>query len=256
MLKAKTINIAFNILILIAVLFCFFWGWSYWMPVGIVLVWLIITVLGSFNIGMNYHLDSMNRNPKITKNWVAITFDDGPNPTFTPKVLELLKKHQAKATFFCVGKNIETSPEIAKAIMEEGHTIGNHTYSHSPAFGFFSTKKVVVELQRTNGIIADLVKKTPQLYRPIYGVTNPAIKRAIKQLNLKSIGWSVRSLDTVLNEKQVYKRLLKTKKGDLILFHDKSDITVHTLERFLQFLSEQNLKSVTVDELLNIKAYE
>jgi len=170
--------------------------------------------------------------------------------------LELLKKHQAKATFFCIGRNLETYPELTKTILEQGHTIGNHTYSHSPAFGFFSTKKVVVELQRTNGLITQLVKKSPLLYRPIYGVTNPAIKRAVKQLNLKSIGWNVRSLDTVLNENQAYNRLLKIKKGDLILLHDTSQKTVNILERLLRSLSEQNLSSVTVDELLNIEAYE
>ncbi|MCB0433559.1 MAG: polysaccharide deacetylase family protein, partial [Mangrovimonas sp.] len=113
-----------------------------------------------------------------------------------------------------------------------------------------------VELQRTNGIITQLVKKSPLLYRPIYGVTNPAIKRAVKQLNLKSIGWNVRSLDTVLNENQAYNRLLKIKKGDLILLHDTSQKTVNILERLLRSLSEQNLSSVTVDELLNIEAYE
>ena len=256
MLKAKTINIIFNSLIVVSILLCFLLKWSFWIPVSLAFIWLCITIIGSFNIQLNYHLDSLCRQPSISTNQVALTFDDGPHPDFTPKVLELLKKHQAKATFFCVGRNLETYPELAKTTLEQGHTIGNHTYSHSPAFGFFSTKKVVIELQRTNGLITQLVKKSPLLYRPIYGVTNPAIKRAVKQLNLKSIGWNVRSLDTVLNENQAYNRLLKIKKGDLILLHDTSQKTVNILERLLQSLSEQNLSSVTVDELLNIEAYE
>ncbi|MCB0433560.1 MAG: polysaccharide deacetylase family protein, partial [Mangrovimonas sp.] len=75
-------------------------------------IWLCITIIGSFNIQLNYHLDSLCRQPSISTNQVALTFDDGPHPDFTPKVLELLKKHQAKATFFCIGRNLETYPEL------------------------------------------------------------------------------------------------------------------------------------------------
>lgn len=256
MLKAKSVNIIFNSLIVISILFCFLLEWSFWIPFAFALLWLIITIIGSFNIGLNYHLNSFNSNPNISHNQVAITFDDGPHPKFTPKVLELLKKHNAKATFFCVGKNLELYPELAKAILEQGHSIGNHTYSHSPAFGFFSTKKVVTELQRTDTIITNLINRRALLYRPVYGVTNPSIKRAVKRLGVQSIGWSVRSLDTVLSEEKVFKRLLKTKMGDIILLHDTSEKTVNILERLLQFISEQNLNSVTVNELLDIKAYE
>lgn len=256
MLKAKTVNIIFNSLILASILLFFILEWSYWITFVIAFIWLIITIVGSFNIGLNYHLNSFNSSPNISQDNVAITFDDGPHPIFTPKVLELLKKYNVKATFFCIGKNLELYPDIAQDILEQGHSIGNHTYGHSPAFGFFSTKKVVIELQRTNTIINDLVKKNPLLYRPAYGVTNPSIKNAVKRLGIQSIGWSVRSLDTVLSEEKAFKRLLKTKKGDIILLHDTSEKTVNILERLLQFLSEQNLNSVTVNELLNIKAYE
>jgi len=256
MLKAKTVNIIFNSLIVVSILFCFLLEWSFWIPFALAFLWLILTIVGSFNIGFNYHLNSFNRNQNIFQNQVAITFDDGPHPKFTLQVLEVLKKYNAKATFFCVGKNLELYPDIAKTILEQSHSIGNHTYSHSPAFGFFSTGKVMAELQRTNSIIADIVKMNPLLYRPVYGVTNPSIKRAVKRIGIQSIGWSVRSLDTVLSEEETFKRLLKTRKGDIILLHDTSEKTVNILERLLQFLSEQNLNSVTVNELLNIKAYE
>lgn len=256
MLKAKNVNIIFSSLLIISILLVVLMDLNFWATTILIGLWLIITTIGSFNIGLNYHLNSLNNNPNTRKNQVAITFDDSPNANITPKILALLEKHNAKATFFCVGKHLETHVEIAQNIVNHGHTIGNHTYSHSPFFGFFNTQKVVIELQRTNGIISDCIQKTPILYRPVYGVTNPSIKKAVKQLNMISVGWNVRSLDTVLSIDHVMKRIQKTKQGDIILLHDHSEKNLIVLEQFLQFLSEQNLTSVTVDELLNIKAYE
>ncbi|MCB0470613.1 MAG: polysaccharide deacetylase family protein, partial [Flavobacteriaceae bacterium] len=92
MLKAKTINIIFNSLIVVSILLCFLLKWSFWIPVSLAFIWLCITIIGSFNIQLNYHLDSLCRQPSISTNQVALTFDDGPHPDFTPKVLELLKK--------------------------------------------------------------------------------------------------------------------------------------------------------------------
>lgn len=95
-------------------------------------VWIIITSIGSFNISWNYHLKALNTNKNHKEKQVAITFDDGPNLKITPQVLQLLETFNAKATFFCIGKQIEQHPEILKEIFNQGHTIGNHTYSHSP----------------------------------------------------------------------------------------------------------------------------
>ena len=256
MLKAKSVNIIFSSLLIISILSSVLMDLSLWITALIILLWLIVTAVGSFNIELNYHLKSLNSNPNSSKNQVAITFDDSPNPTITPKILNLLEKYQAKATFFCVGKHMEIHREITQEIISKGHTIGNHTYSHSPFFGFFNTHKVVTELQKTNTIIFDCIQKKPLLYRPVYGVTNPSIKKAVKRLNLISIGWNVRSLDTVFSINQVMKRIKKTQKGDIILLHDHSEKNLVILEQFLQFLSQQNLTSVTVDELLNVKAYE
>jgi len=220
-------------------------------------LWLLITALGSFNIDWNYHLKSFNANNDITENRVAITFDDGPNPLYTLQVLELLKKYNAKGTFFCIGKNVENHSDIFNAIIEQGHTVGNHTYSHAKNFGFFSTKKVISELNKTNAIVKNTCGLEMKLYRPAYGVTNPQIKRAIKKLGMYSIGWSNRSFDTAnLPTEYMFSRIRRrVKKGDVILFHDSSEKTLVVLERLLLFLREQNIESITVDALFNIEAY-
>ena len=125
------------------------------------------------------------------------------------------------------------------------------------SFGFFNTKKVIDELEKTNQLVQKVSGLTLKLYRPAFGITNPNIKRAINHLQLIAIGWNKRSLDTThLNENQIFKRITKNlKHGDVILLHDTSDKSLRVLERLLLFLEERNLQSVTVNELFKIKAY-
>ncbi|RKN82403.1 polysaccharide deacetylase family protein [Ulvibacterium marinum] len=226
----------------------------YWILISI---FLILTVLGSFLIQWNFHLKSHCSNPDIDQSHIALTFDDGPHHEYTFQVLQLLKQFNAKATFFCIGKHMEQHSDLIKQIIDEGHTIGNHTYSHSRRFGFFGTRKVISELQKTNNIFAKITGKQIQMYRPAFGVTNPSIKKAVQATELQSIGWSIRSLDTtLLSEDAILHRTTpKLAKGDIVLFHDTSPKTIIVLEQLLLILQEKNLQSVTVDQLLNIKAY-
>lgn len=224
----------------------------------LMLVWLMFTIIGSFKIGWNYHFKSLNFNANTTENQISITFDDGPTPEFTLPTLDLLEKYNAKATFFCIGKHITAHPEILNRIVKSGHTIGNHTFSHSNFFGFFNTKDVVRELERTNLLVKDQIGLNMKLFRPAFGVTNPSIKRALFATGLYSVGWNKRSLDTTkLSDKAIFNRITKNlKKGDVILLHDTSLKSIRVLEQLLVFLKSKNIKSVPVDILFNIDAYE
>lgn len=228
--------------------------WSYFL---LAFIWLITTMAGSGLIQWDYHFTSLHANKDIKSNQVAITFDDGPNPEFTPQVLKLLKQYNAKATFFCIGQHIETYPELVKESIKQGHAIGNHTYSHPNSFGFLKTEEVISELQKTNAIAKEVTGLTMRLYRPAFGVTNPRIKKALKVIDLQSIGWNVRSLDTTSRSPdKVLKRITKKlSKGDVILLHDTSLKTILVLEQLLLFLQQQNIESVTIDSLFKIKAY-
>ncbi len=257
MLKRKRVNTAaIALLFLLGALF-FLGHMPWWGILLLLFVWFAITVLGSFFIQWNYHLNSSHSNKNLNNNWVSITFDDGPNSEFTPRVLDLLAKYNAKATFFCIGQQVEKHPDILKKIIAQGHTIGNHTYSHANTFGFFPLDKVMNEITRTKKAVHASTEKEMMLYRPAFGVTNPQIEKAIKKLNLHSIGWNVRSLDTTSrSEKTILKRITrKVSKGDIILLHDTSEKTIVVLEQLLLFLREKNLSSVTVDRLLEIEAY-
>jgi peptidoglycan/xylan/chitin deacetylase (PgdA/CDA1 family) len=188
---------------------------------------------------------------------IALTFDDGPNAEFTPKVLNLLRKHNAKATFFCIGKHIESNPEILKRILTEGHVVGNHSYGHTNNNGFLSTKNLIVDMTKTIQLVKKLTHLELKLFRPPFGVTNPNIAKAVSTLNLQSIGWSIRSLDTIAKEpNKVFQKIREQiTNGDVILLHDTNELTLEVLVQLLPFLEEKNIRTVTVDTLFNIKAY-
>ncbi len=257
MLKFKTVNFVVLLTFLLLVGIDIFDGVPWWTYLLLAILWLVITTIGSFHIRWNYHLMSLNSNPTTKKNQVALTFDDGPNPEFTPQVLALLKKYKAKATFFCIGKNIEENPQLFQKILTHGHTVGNHTYSHSNGFGFFPTEKVVEELRLTNMLSKKISGLEMKLYRPAFGVTNPNIAKALQVTGLKSIGWSIRSLDTTKSsEETILKRIThRVSKGDIVLLHDSSTKSLKVLERLLLFLQANELESVAVDQLLEIEAY-
>jgi len=223
----------------------------------VVLIWLILTIIGSFHIRWNYFLKANHRNDQIKENVIALTFDDGPNEIFTPKVLALLNKYQVKATFFCIGENVKNNQELLKKIVREGHLLGNHSYDHKNSFSFFSTDKVIENLEETNRIIEETVNLEVLFFRPPFGVTNPNIARAVKRLKLQTFGWSIRSLDTIAKdpEKVYHKIIKKLKKGDVVLLHDTSELSIQVLEKVLQYLDQKEIKSITLDKLFNLKAY-
>lgn len=192
-----------------------------------------------------------------TRNHIALTFDDGPKPN-TLIILDLLKKHHAKATFFCIGKNIEAHPEILERIFNEGHIIGNHSYSHSHVFDFYRKNRVIAELERTDTLIEKITGKKVDFFRPPYGVTNPSIRRALEVTKHKTIGWNIRSMDGIIkNEKLIFNRIKKRiSPGAVVLLHDTRPKTAAVLEQLLQTLAEKNYKVVSTAELLNLKAYE
>ncbi|HLV37848.1 polysaccharide deacetylase family protein [Xanthomarina sp.] len=257
MLNFKTVNNLILLVLTSLIVAYFLIDMSFWWFALLGLLWFLLTAFGSGLIGWNYHIHALNNNPNIPENQVALTFDDGPNANYTPQVLDLLKRHQAKATFFCVGLQIENHPEIFNSIIKEGHTVGNHTYSHNNMFGFFSTKQVIEELEQTNKLVLEKTGLKLNLYRPAFGVTNPRIKKALKATKLHAIGWNKRSLDTTgLSKETILKRASKDlKKGDVILLHDSSEKTLWVLEQLLLILQKQNLQAVTVDSLFNIEPY-
>ncbi|QQU03428.1 polysaccharide deacetylase family protein [Myroides odoratus] len=205
-----------------------------------------------FDIRLGFFIPVVFKSPNPQPKTIALTFDDGPT-LHTLEVLDLLQQYQAKATFFCIGKQIEQHPAIAQRILAEGHTIGNHSYSHPNTMGFLSTAKVKEEIEKCDAVMQEFLHIQTPFYRPPFGITNPHIAKALRQTKHRVIGWSNRSLDTVIeDEKAIYNRIYKRiDKQTIVLLHDTSERSVKALARLLQQLQQEKYKIVNLVEFLN-----
>ena len=129
-----------------------------------ILLLVIMITIGSNYISLNFFYPAFTRGSTNQKR-IAITFDDGPCPTNTPKVLDLLKKYDAKGSFFCIGSQLDAHADVAHKIRSEGHAIGNHSYSHSSFFSFLGRRKVKEEIKKTDALIAEITGKPCQIFR-------------------------------------------------------------------------------------------
>lgn len=184
---------------------------------------------------------------------VALTFDDGPDEETTTELLNILEKHQIKATFFCIGCKIENNELILKKISENGHLIGNHSWSHAFFFDFFLPGKMIREINKTDTIIENITGIPVKLFRPPYGVTNPFLSKALERTRHTVVGWSLRTFDTTKNRQRVLKRIeTRIKNGDIILFHDANPKTLNFLDDAIQLIKHRGMEIVGLDELLKI----
>ncbi len=189
---------------------------------------------------------------------IALTFDDGPNREYTPQVLSTLAQYNAPATFFVIGKNIPGNERLLQQIDAAGHSIGNHSYTHSFWVDFKSTQGFKDELNQTEESVFNVIGKRMKLFRPPYGVTTPNLAKASNALDYSIIGWSIRSFDTTADSAETITRRVQAqiKPGAIILFHDTSDKTIQVLKQTLKFAQENGYKIVGVERLLKIKVYE
>jgi peptidoglycan/xylan/chitin deacetylase (PgdA/CDA1 family) len=190
----------------------------------IILLILILPIVAAFKIGWGVYVRSkckLDTKERI----VAITFDDGPDDRNLPKLLDVLDKKGVKSTFFFIGEAIAKKPDKLIQTLDEGHNVGIHTYSHSPFFPFYSLNKIVYEIQETRMLIKSISKIETSLFRPPFGVTNPNIAYVIHRLKLTSVGWNIRSFDTISRSKEkIVRRIMRRlKPGSIILLHSNLD---------------------------------
>jgi len=226
-----------------------------WLIVGVILLFFLFIALGTSFIQLNYFVKSIN---KGKNKGIALTFDDGPDKEITSQILAILEKENIKATFFVIGNKIKENIELLKKINNEGHTIGNHSYSHNNQITICSTKKLKEDLIKCNQLIEQVIGKKPLFFRPPFGITTPRYRRVLSQLNMHSIGWSIRSFDTQSKNKEVlYKKITRQiSDGSIILFHDTQKITIEVLPSIIEFCKVNGINIVPLQELINHQPYE
>lgn len=212
--------------------------------------------LGSAKVCSGFYTDVICKG-ESSQNAISLTFDDGPSKGNTEKILDVLKKHNVKASFFCIGNKVQNDPDLINKINNEGHIIGNHSFSHDIWFDLYSKKRMKEEIFKTNNLISEIIGKQMKYFRPPYGVTTPVLAKAMKETGMLPLGWSVRTFDTTAKGRgeKIMKRLQKVKSGDIILFHDHVDCLPDILDKFITQMKSDAINIIPLNELIKTKAY-
>lgn len=201
--------------------------------------------------------------PKETRGHIALTFDDGPHPIYTPALLDVLRERDARATFFLLGKQVEEHPEIVARMHEEGHLIGNHSFSHRhlPDLNYDC---ILEDIESTNMLIEEITGASPNLFRPPYGEKDDIVIEIARQLEMSIILWSVHPQDWVHHEidiplefeeiaTMVFDHLMNySKDGSIVLLHDSWMTTIEATVRAMDALIDKGYTFVTVKELFEL----
>jgi peptidoglycan/xylan/chitin deacetylase (PgdA/CDA1 family) len=243
-------------LLAISVWYHLSFGLSFLTYLFLFIAYSLFLFYGSYFVSSNFFL-KVTCSVKTTDKVIAISFDDGPALAYTPQILKLLNEQQVKAAFFCIGNRIADNEALLLQVYNEGHMIGNHSYSHHFWFDLFSSKKMSEDLKQMEIVMQKVTGLKPRLFRPPYGVTNPNLKKAIEENNYIPVGWNVRSMDTVITDetKLLNKVLNAIKPGAIVLFHDTSKTTLGILPAFIKHVNNKGYRIVRLDELLKINAY-
>lgn len=188
---------------------------------------------------------------------VYLTFDDGPDPRFTPFILDLLAQHQVKASFFVLGEACEEHPTLVRQLADQGHDVGIHSYSHEHPWRLSATR-AREELRRCYQTLAATTGAKPSLFRPAYGRPRPATLHEANALELHTVLWSRSAIDwgTWGTFKGVSRRLAAVTPGDIVLMHDarpeanRPQVTLAALREFLQAENTASLRFSRLSELI------
>jgi peptidoglycan/xylan/chitin deacetylase (PgdA/CDA1 family) len=196
---------------------------------------------------------------------VAITFDDGPSPIWTPLILGVLKSAGVKATFFMIGLHVERYPDIARRVVEEGHEVGNHSYDHHGIF-YYTREELDMEIRQAEEVIKKTTGVAPCYFRPPKAWITTLEKRQVREMGYEVVLWTLNSKDWVMfSAKRILKFLLKkVRPGDILLFHDSGGVfttehgnreeTIKVLPSLIKVLNDRGYRFVTITELLKLQS--
>jgi peptidoglycan-N-acetylglucosamine deacetylase len=252
--------IAIKVLALLGV-FAVLWlgdGPGSWLIAGLIaLLAFSLIAWGVFDVNSSLWAPTLWRAPGV--NAVALTFDDGPDPEFTPRVLEILAREKVAATFFVVGERARANPDLLREMDRQGHLIGNHSFSHAWNINFGLHTRLTREINRCNEAIETAVGKRPRFYRAPHGFKNPALGDVLAKLGMTCVGWQVRGFDAVRSDAHSIARRVvrKASAGGILLLHDGSGLqgtqdrsaTLNALPMIIDGLRARGFAFKRLDEL-------
>jgi peptidoglycan/xylan/chitin deacetylase (PgdA/CDA1 family) len=226
-------------------------AWRYWRTVIGVVAAAVVLLIG----GLTGHVTRAETSSCAVVKCVALTFDDGPSP-FDERLLQILKDNDAKATFFLIGNKVAANPAGAQRIADAGMEIGSHTWEH-PNMTTIPTEDIAAQFSRANDAIRAATGRTPSLYRPAGGLSNPVVRQTAVQFGLAEILWDVIPFDWANDSNTAatrYMLMTYIKPNSVVLFHDTYSSTVDLVYQFIPVLKANGYRLVTVSELLGARA--
>jgi peptidoglycan-N-acetylglucosamine deacetylase len=256
MLNFRNTNIFFIVLLAILIGVHVQYGLPIYVYPLLFVLYSLIVFWGCYYVASNFFIKIVCK-ADTDKKEIAISFDDGPAENYTQQILNILNTENVKATFFCIGNRIAGNEIILKQVQADGHIIANHSYSHHFWFDMYSSKKMQEDLKQMDAEMEKVTGLKPKLFRPPYGVTNPNLAKAIKNGGYTPVGWSVRSMDTVIKDgKKLLAKINEgIKPGAVFLFHDTSKTTLDVLPEFIQEVKKRGYNIIPLDKLLALQPY-
>jgi peptidoglycan/xylan/chitin deacetylase (PgdA/CDA1 family) len=231
-----------------------------WVAIGCLLgLYLLLFGLGICVIRLGFFVRSFCRGRQPGAG-VVLTFDDGPDPSGTKGLLEVLSRHAVKAAFFPTGLRAEANPDLLREIDQAGHVIGNHTDRHAWFTNLLAGKALEREVVKAQKAVETAIGKTPAFFRPLAGLTNPHHRKVLRRLGLVTVGWDVRVFDTRKSPEQVVKGILKkVRQGSIILLHEACRDPMDLREMVYTLVTEIRRRGfvfTSLEELTGLQAYQ
>ena len=224
----------------------------------VLLAYVGLILAGVLKLSLRMFVDAVVEGP-VDARGVALTFDDGPDPATTRRVLDALDEVRGKATFFVIAKKAEAHPDLVREMVQRGHEIGLHSYEHDRLFSLRSEERVRDDLEQGMRVLEEITGERPLFFRPPIGHTNPIIARVADELDLVTVGWSVSAGDGLASAvpRSVVNRVRRgLGDGAIVLMHDASERGSHVpagviaLPEVLKAADRQQLPLVTVGSWL------
>lgn len=229
-----------------------------WLALLCIHVYVALILAGVLVLRLRMFADAVIRGPRDASG-VVLTFDDGPHPEHTSKILDLLDAHDAKATFFVIGRKVRRHPEVVREIVRRGHEVGVHGFAHDRLFSLRGPGRVRDDLVQAIAAIEEVTGTRPHLFRPPIGHTNPTIARVAEELDLTIVGWSVAAYDGLARAvpARVAARVTaRIDDGDIVLLHDAAERDDHVpacvkaLPEILSGARDKNLRLARLSDWL------
>ncbi len=222
-------------------------------------VYLILFGLGICMVRLGYFVRSFCRGRK-PGDGVVLTFDDGPDPSGTKRLLEVLSRHGVKAAFFPIGMKAESHPDLLREIDQEGHVIGNHSYRHAWFTNLLMGRSLEQEIAKAQNAVEAAVGKIPAFFRPPAGLTNPHFRNVLKRLRLHLVGWDVRVFDTRKKSENVVEGVLhRARDGSIILIHEgcrAPEDLAQMLDSIVKGIRARGFTFTNLEEMTGLPAYQ